>query len=126
MKTIIILALGLMASTAKAQPATYNQSCNQVAISSITPNEMTGNLANQRANVWAVKVTNLDAAINICCNQNPAVTCTLGANHGETVAPSATAPYNFLAWIINTIQPWYCKAASGAPNAQVCLTSGIK
>lgn len=128
MKTLITVLLAMAASNAEAQPATYNTNCSQVSISSSTPTELTGNLANQRAFVWGVKVSNLDATNNLCCSQNPAVSCSLGANHGEVVAASASAPYNFLSWIINTIQPWYCKTASStaSTNAQVCLTSGVK
>lgn len=102
---------------------TYKQSCTQVTISNSTPTELTGNLSNPRAFVWAVKVSNLDSTANLCCNQDPAVSCSIGAHHGEVIAPVSAAPFNFLAWVINTTQPWYClSSGAGSTNAQVCLT----
>ena len=109
-----------------AQPSTYNQSCTQVSISTSSPTEWTGNLANQRAYVWALKVSNLDATANLCCSQDIAVSCSSGSHHGDVVAPVASPPYNFLSWIMNTIQGWYCiSSGAAATNAQVCKTSGI-
>lgn len=123
------LGAAFICAVASAQQVTYNQSCTQVAISSSTPTELTGNLNNQRAFVWAIKVSNLDTAANLCCSQDPSVSCSAGSHHGEIIAASSSgAPYNFLSWIINYIQPWYCKNSSGtaSTNAQVCLTSGIR
>lgn len=123
----LLAIIALLARPAMAQPATYNQSCLQVAISTSAPTELTGNLGNQRAYVWSVKVSNLDASANLCCSQDSSVSCSAGSHHGEIIAASASgAPYNFLSWIINTVQGWYCKSSGAAStNAQVCLTSGI-
>jgi hypothetical protein len=128
MNKIIILVCLMFPTVCFSQQATYNQSCSQVTISSSTPVEITGNLANQRKFAWDVKVSNLDASSNLACSQDSAVSCSSGAHHGEIVAASPSAPYNFLSWLIATIQGWYCIScsSSGSTLAQICLTYGVK
>ena len=122
-----LASMMFFSATVDAQNPGYNLSCSQVSISSGSSVEVTGNIKNPRANVWDVNVANLNSSSNICCSQDPSVSCSAGNHFGAVVAPSASAPYNSLSWIINIIQPWYCVSgsASGATNAEICLTSGL-
>jgi hypothetical protein len=123
MKTIIALILLVPAIVyAQSQTQTGQQTCLKTTISHTTPTELTGNLANPRAFTWAVKVTNIDATANLFCSQKSNV-ATSGANTGEIIAPASAPPYNFLAWIVNMTQPWYCKSDGVADTSAIVCTT---
>lgn len=128
MKNLLIAGLLLAAPKAFAQNGVYLQNCSQVSLSSSTATEMSGNQNFPRAFIWSIKVSNLDTTSDVCCSQDPLVSCTLGAHHGDLVYRSATPPFNYLSWIINYVQSWYCRPSSttGPVNIELCTTSGVK
>lgn len=125
LKVILIISAILFLMSLSKLRAAYNMTCTQVSISNSTPTEITGNLVQPYPRVYAVKVSNLDTAANLCCSQDASVSCTSGTHHGELVAPASAPPYNWLGWVIGVNQPWYCisNSAGGATNAQVCLSN---
>lgn len=123
---LFAIALICLGSTG-ARAGAYNTVCKVVTISNVTPTELTGNISLSPttvapAAVWAVKITNLDATADLFSSQSATV-ATSGASQGEQIAHASAAPWNWLAWIINSSKDWYAISNGGAPTrAEVCLT----
>lgn len=91
--------------------------CSTVSFTT-TAVDVTGNttVASTTYAAFAVKVTNTGATNNICCSQSSGVTCSTG----ETIAASATAPYNWLSWGVSVTQKWYCASSASTTIGLVC------
>lgn len=98
----------------------YQTTCSSVTIGT-TPVEVTGNTAvpSTSYGAYSVKVENLNASNAVFCSQSASVASS-GNLIGDDVAASAAAPYNFLAWLINPMQSWYCVSAGANTTIMVC------
>lgn len=125
MKYMFLLLALFMAPLAHA--GAYNTTCGIVSISTSVPTEVTGNIStntatNPPASVWSLKVVNLDTSADLFSSQDVAVS-TFGAKQGDQVAHTASAPWNFLAWVINSAKDWYVISnGAAATRALICLT----
>lgn len=122
-----IIALVLFAAAGHARAGAFNTTCAPVSISTSVPTEITGNISTAPttvapASVWAVKVTNLSTSADLWSSEDVAVS-TFGAHLGDQIAHAAAAPWNWLAWIINSSRNWYVISnGASATTAEVCKT----
>lgn len=101
----------------------YFTQCTKQTISPTTPTEITGNtsILSTTFGATAVQIFNLDTAATLFCSHDSAVAAS-GSHQGVSIAPAASAPFNWLSWGISTMQGWYCLSSSGSVSAMVCLT----
>lgn len=127
MKQWLIFVALICFSTTAAHAGQYNTTCSVVSISTSIPTEITHNISTNTAttppaSVWSVKVVNLDTSADLFSSQDVAVS-SFSTHQGDNIAHAAAAPWNWIAWIINSSKNWYVISnGTSATRALVCLT----
>jgi len=122
-KFILAAFLGMMCLSKASAQNVPPTTCVPVTISSSVPTEVSGNTTSVTTSsaTWFVSVMNLDTANNIYCSHDSAV-ATSGTHQGVPIIyqSAATNSFNWFAWQIGMLEPWYCKAATASVTAMVC------
>jgi hypothetical protein len=134
MKKLILTFAALVAvavparaqSKINAQPtneiASFKMSCSSFTFNT-TAAEVSSNTAVSSTTyaVSSISVTNLDTAANICCSDNPSVSCTaLSPLYGDPVAGASSGQKNKVTWVINPYQKWYCASSANLIPGVIC------